>query len=32
MGVCGIRYAYSGYMGTSLDVERFRVELGERLS
>ncbi len=32
MGVCGIWYAYLGYMGASLAVKRFRVELGERLS
>jgi len=32
MGVCGVRYAYLGYMGASLDVKHFRVELGERLS
>ncbi len=32
MGICGVRYAYLGYMGASLDVECFRVELEERLS
>src|SRR6266478_5696975 len=32
MGVCGVRYAKSGYMGASLDVKCFRVELRERLS
>ncbi len=32
MGVCGVRYAYLGYMGVCLDVKRFRVELEERLS
>ncbi len=32
MGVCGIQYAYLGYMGASLDMKCFGVKLRERLS